>query len=147
MLQRLADEVKIVQAITITAGAAGATNINGTAIDTEGYEGVLFVFQFGAIVGTAVTSIKVQQDTAVGMGSAADLAGTGQTIADTDDDKVFYIDVKRPLEQFLRAVVLRATANATVSCMAYLYRGRQFPVSHGTNVAGELHYAPAEGTA
>lgn len=146
MIQRLAEEVKIVQAITITAGAAGATNINGTAIDTEGYEGVLFVVQFGAIVGTAVTSIKVQQDTVVGMGSAADLAGTGQTIADTDDDKVFYIDVKRPLEQFVRLVVLRATANATVSAMAYLYRGRQFPASHGANVAGELHYAPAEGS-
>lgn len=147
MVGNLAHDVKIQQCITLTAGAAGATNINGSEVDTEGFEGVLFVFQFGPIVGTAVTSIKVQQDTVTGMGSAADLAGSGQTVADTDDDKVFYVDVKRPLERFLRPVVLRATANATVSCMAYLYRGRSFPVSHGTNVAGEVHSSPAEGTA
>jgi len=143
----LADEVKIVQAITITAGAAAATAINGTAIDTAGYDGVLFVVQFGAIVVTAVTSIKAQQDTAVGMGSAADLAGSAQTVADTDDDKVFYIDIKRPLEQFVRLVVSRATANATCSAMAYLYRSRSRPVAHGTGVAGEKFASPVEGTA
>ena len=142
-----ADDVKIVQAITITAGAAGTTAINGTAIDMSGYERCLFVVQFGAIVGGVVTSIKVQQDIAVGMASAADLAGTGQTVADTDDDKVFYIDIQKPREDFVRLVVSRATQNATCSAMAYLYGARQKPVTHGTNVAGESHYAPAEGAA
>lgn len=146
-IQTFHDDVKIVQAVTITAGAAGATAINGTAIDMSGYERCLFVVQFGAIVATAVTSIKVQQDTTSAMSSAADLAGTGQTVADTDDDKVFYIDIQKPREDFVRLVVSRATANATCSAMAYLYGARQKPVTHGTGVAGESHYSPAEGAA
>jgi hypothetical protein len=146
-MQLLSDDVKVVQAITITAGAAGLTAINGTVIDTAGYDGVLFVVQFGAIVALAVTSIKAQQDVVVGMGAAADLAGTNQVVADTDDDKIFYIDIKRPLEQFVRLVVSRATANATLAAMAYLYRSRSRPVAHGTGVAGEKFASPIEGTA
>jgi hypothetical protein len=144
---QLSDDVKIVQAITITAGAAGLTNINGTVIDTAGFDGVLFVVQFGAIVATAVTSIKAQQDTVVGMGAAADIAGTNQVVADTDDDKIFFIDIKRALEQFVRVVVSRATANATCSAIAYLYRSRSRPVTHGTGVAGEKFASPVEGVA
>lgn len=146
MLSRLAEEVSIRQAITITAGAAGATAINGTAIDMSGYEGCLFVLQMGAIVGGAVTSLKVQQDTASAFGSPQDLAGSNQAIADTADDTVFYVDIKRPTKDFVRLVVSRATQNATCSAMAYLYRGRQFPTAHGAGVAGEVHVAPAEGS-
>jgi hypothetical protein len=147
MVGRFSDDIKIVQAVTIAAGAAGTSAINGTSIDMSGYEGVCFVVQFGAITAGAVTSIKLQQDTVTGFGSAADIEGTAQTIADTDDDKVFYIDIKRPREDFVRLVVSRATQNATCSAMAYLYRGRTFPVTHGTNVAGETFSGPAEGTA
>jgi hypothetical protein len=143
----LGDDVKIVQAVTIAAGAAGSSPVNGTAIDMSGYEGVLFVVQFGPIVSGAVTSIKVQQDVTSAMSTAADIAGTAQTVADTDDDKVFYVDLKRPREDFVRLVVSRGTQAATCAAMAYLYGSRQKPVTHGTNVAGEIHYAPAEGTA
>lgn len=145
-MQLFGHDVKIQQVITLTAGAAGATPINGTPVDMAGYDGVCFVVQFGAIAPGAVTSIKAQQDTAVGMGAAADLAGTGQTIADTDDDKVFYVDVLKPKEDFVRLVVSRGTANATVSAVAYLYRARSKPVTHGANVAGESFVSPAEGT-
>src|ERR1043166_808539 len=125
----LPEDTKIVQAITITAGAAGTSAINGTAIDTSGFDGCLFVVQFGAIVAGAATSIKVQEDTTSAFGAAADLAGSNQTIADTDDDKVFYVDIRRQPKQWLRIVVSRATQNATCSAMAYLYRTRSRPVT------------------
>jgi hypothetical protein len=140
-------DIKIVQAISLTAGAAGTTAINGAAIDMAGFDGVVFVVQFGAIVGTAVTSIKVQQDTTAAFGAPADLLGSGQAVADTDDNKVFYVDVKAPRKDFVRLVVSRATAAATVSAMAFLYGSRSRPVTHGTDVAGELFERPAEGTA
>lgn len=140
-------DVKIVQAITLAAGAAGTSVINGTPIDLAGYDGVCFVVQVGPITAGGVTSLKVQQDTSIAMGAPADLAGTGQAIADTDDDKVFYADVKAPKEDFVRLVVSRATQPATVSAMAYLYGGRSRPVVHGVNVAGELFVSPAEGAA
>lgn len=147
MLGQLIDEVKVTQAVTIAAGAAGTTTIGGAIIDMAGYDGVLVVVQFGAITAGAVTSIKMQQDTVVGFGGAADLAGTNQTIADTDDDKLFYIDLKRPLEQFVRLFVSRATQTATLSAVYYQYKGRSKPAVQPAGVAGEKWISPAEGTA
>lgn len=146
---QMSKNCKISQCMTTTAGAAGTTDINGSAIDMSGWEGVLFIISFGAIVSGAVTSIKAQQDTASGMGSAADLLGTAQTIADTDDDKTFYIDIKNPRERYVRAVVDRGTQNATVgNITAIQYGPRTAPVAaHGTSVSGESFVGVAEGTA
>ena len=143
----LMDEVKLVNCITVTAGAAGTSAINGTPIDLAGYDGVCFIFKFGPIVAGAVTAIKVQEDTVVGMGSAADVAGTGQTVADTDDDTYKVCDIKRPLKQFLRPVVSRGTQAATVTCDALLYRPRTRPPTQPAGVAVEKFQTPAEGTA
>lgn len=143
----LSDEVKIVQCVTLTAGAAGSSNINGSIIDTTGFYGCLFIVQFGTITAGAATSIKVQQDTVVGFGGAADLQGTAQTVIDTADDTIFYVDLKRPLEQFVRLVVLRATQNAVVGATAILYGARNRPVTQPAGVAGEKWVGPIEGTA
>lgn len=149
MNKALSQECKISQAITVTNGAAGTTAINGAIIDMAGYDGLLILVTFGAIVATAVTSIKAQQGEASNLSDAADLLGTGQTIADTDDEKTFYIDIPKPRERYIRLVVSRGTANATVADALYIqYRKRSTgAASHGTNVAGELHTAEAEGTA
>ena len=138
---------KISSAVTIAAGAAGATNINGTILDMADFEGVLVIVQTGPIVAGAVTSIKMQQDSASGMGGAQDLLGSGQTIADTDDNKTFYIDFHRPQKRYVRLVVLRATQNATVSATYQQYGFRKPPVTHGSGVSGETLLSSAEGTA
>lgn len=144
----LTKNVKISQVVTPTAGAAGTTAINGTIIDMSGAEGVTFIVTMGAIVANAVTSLKVQQGAASNMSDAADLAGSAVAIADDDDEKVFYIDVVKPLERYVRLVVSRATQNATVaSAIAVQYGLRTAPKAHGTGVSGELHVSPAEGTA
>ena len=145
----LSKSCKITQAITVTNGAAGTSDINGVTLDMSGWDGVLMLCTFGAITSGAVTSIKAQQDTASGMGTAADLAGTAQTIGDTDDEKTFYIDLYRPAERYVRLVVDRGTQNAVVSDAIYIqYKGTSLPVaSHGSNVSGETWISPAEGTA
>lgn len=144
----LSEEVKITQAITTTAGAAGTSDINGATLDMQGWDGVLMVVHVGAIVATAVTGIRAQQGAAANMSDAADLAGSAQAIADTDDDKVYFIDLSRPQERYVRLVVDRATANATIGGATYIqYRGRKAPVTHATGVSGERHVSPAEGTA
>lgn len=143
----LSKDNKISSAVTITAGAAGATSINGSILDMEGFEGVLVKVQTGAIVAGAVTTIKMQQDSASDMSGAQDLAGTEQVIADNDDDKTFYIDLYKPAKRFVRLVIPRATQNATVAATYEQYGARKRPVTHGTSVAGETHVSPAEGTA
>jgi hypothetical protein len=147
MVGLFSHDVKIVQAVTVTAGAAGTSAINSSVIDMSGYGAVCFIVQFGAIVSGAVTSIKAQQDITSAMSTAADLAGTNQTVADTADDTVFYVDIRNPQKDFVRLVISRATQNATCSAIAVLYRSRIKPTTHGAGVAGETFVAPAEGTA
>ena len=148
----LTDTVNPIQITTATAGAAGTSSITSTAVNMAGYDGCLFLVPFGAIVSGAATSIKLQQCDTSG-GSYADLTGTSQTVADTDDDKTFVIDIKRPQEHYLKLVVSRATQNATVGAIyAIPYqkrtRGSILPVA-GTNAIGgvERFAFPAEGTA
>ena len=146
----LSKNIKITQAITPTAGAAGTTAINGATLDMLGWDGVLMVVTMGAITGSAVTSINAAQDSASGMGTAADLLGTGQTIADTDDEDIFVIDLYRPIERYVRVEVARATQNAVVSSAVYYqYAGSnvKLPPSHGSTINIEQHSSPAEGTA
>jgi hypothetical protein len=145
---QLSKNTKISQAVTVTAGAAGTSAINGATLDMSGFEGVLIIVRMGAIVSGAVTSIKAQQDSASGMGTAADLLGTSQTIADTDDEKTYYIDIKNPRERYVRLVVSRGTQNATVSSAEYIqYGAKTLPTTHGSNVSGEAFVGVAEGTA
>ncbi len=148
----LTDYANPIQVSTVTAGAAGTSDITSTAVDMAGYDGCLFIVPFGAIVSGAVTSIKLTQCDTTG-GAYADLAGTGQTVADTDDDKTFLIDIQAPQEQFLKLVVDRGTQNATVGGIYAIpynkaFRSTVLPVA-GTNAIGgvERFEAPAEGTA
>lgn len=149
MNTHLIDQVKLTQAITPTAGAAGATAINGATLDMAGWDGVLIWVPFGAIVTNAVTSIKVQHGDASNLADAADVEGTAQTVSDGADDTGFWIDIHRTAKRYIRVVVLRATQNATVGGALYMqYKGRALPPTQGTGVAGgEKHVAPVSGTA
>lgn len=138
---------KIVQAVTVANGAAGTSAINGEIIDMQGFEFISFIVQFGPIVGGAVTSIKVQRDTDAAMGTAADVAGTAQTVADDFDNKVKTIDWLRPGERYVRLVVSRGTQAATCAAIALLYGASAKPVTQPTDVVGEVHKDKAEGTA
>ena len=144
----ISEGVKISSAITPTAGAAGTSDINGTTLDMQGVDGGLMVVRMGAITSSAVTSIKAQQGAASDLSDAADLEGTGQTFADTDDENVFYIDLFRPSERYVRLVVDRGTADAVVAdALYYQYKSSELPVTQGSDISGESHITPDEGTA
>lgn len=124
----LLEDVKIVR--VSNAQAAGVGAVNGTAVDMQGYDGVLFLVAFGAIVAGAVTSVKAQQGAVSDGSDAADLAGTGITVADDQDNKIAALDVYRPTGRYVRPVVSRATQNATIdSITAILYNGRSKPTA------------------
>lgn len=149
MTEHLSQACKITVAITPANGVAGVTDINGVTLDMSGYEGVLMVVTFGAITSGAVTSIKAQRDEDSALGTVADIAGSAQAIADTDDEKTFYIDIYRPAERYVRLLVDRATQNAVVASATYIqYGAHASPVAaHGTGVAGERFVDAVEGTA
>ncbi len=130
-------------------GAAGTSDLTSEAVDTQGYEGARFILGLGEIVSGAVTSSKIQQCDTSG-GTYADLAGTGQTIADDDDNQIVVTEIFRPRERYLKHVIDRGTQNATVDFLIVeLFGAIKEPVTQDAAVVvgQEIHVSPAEGTA
>lgn len=133
------------------AVAAGTSDITPSAgINMADFDGCIFVVQFGTLTSTAVTSIEVHQSSDNGDGdSFTAILGTKVTVADDDDNKVFYVDITAPTEQYLKCIVNRGTANAVLDgIMAIQYGPAAMPTTHDSTIKdGELHVGAAEGTA
>jgi len=115
----------------------------------RGYEGVLFMVAAGAITTAGVQSINAAQDIASG-GSFTDLLGTGITVADNDDNQIFWLDVYQPSKRYVRLEIARSVQNsAWGEIYAIMYGGRQLPEVNNIvdTSTGEVHLTPAEGAA
>ena len=146
-MNQLISSSKIVQCVTVAAGAAGTSAINGSVIDFKEAEGALIIVQVGAITAGGVQSIKFQEGDAANLSDAADVTGTSQTIADDDDGEVFYLDIRKPAKRYGRLVISRATQNSAFSAVAVVYGLRDQPVTQPSGVTGEKHVSPVAGTA
>lgn len=148
----LADNVKCVRLKpdgTNYTAAAGTSTVTSDILDTAGFETVTLLICLGAVVTGGVPNIKVQQDTDVAGATMADLAGTEQLPTDAGDNKIFIVEIVKPIERYLRTVIARATQNATVdSIVAILSGAGSRPVTSDATVGGrEVFTSPAEGTA
>ena len=133
------------------AVAAGTTDVTSAVIDMQNYEGALIIFAFGAITASAVTSCKAQQSGDDGASDAyADLLATGITVADDDDNQIVILDIFKPEERYLKAVIDRGTQDAVVDGIFVLrYGAMKLPATDdsATVVASEVHVSHEEGTA
>jgi len=146
-IPRSITELKFTSALNYLSGTADR---NGATLDMDGFKAVLMVVKFAVIAPGAVTSIKAQQDTLSNMSTAADLAGTGITVAADDDDQIFIIDLYEPVERYVRLVIDKDAANATAECAYYIqYYATNRPTTPTVTdlVTYERHMSPAEGTA
>jgi len=146
-LSNLGTDVKITTALSYASGTADR---NGAVLDMAGYESALIAVHFAAIAGGAVTSIKAQQGAIANMSDAADLLGTGITVAADDDDQIFWLNILKPRERYIRVVIDKDGANAVAeSAIYYQSTGRLQPEDNNVDdlVTGEVHVSPAEGTA
>jgi len=147
MNNALSQEAQIRTALDYASAAAVR---NGAVFDMQGFEGVMMVVKFAAVAAAGVFSIKVQQDTAVGMGAAADLAGTAIAVANDDDEQIFILDIYQPKERYVRVVVVKDATNVSAEMAFYIgYGARTLPVVQTLvdKVTYELHVSPVEGTA
>lgn len=151
MIEPLSQQIAIVNAITVAAGAAGTAVVYGAALDMHAYgtDRVLVMVMLGPIVSGAGTSVKVQTDDNAAFTSALDIAGSSQTIADDKDNTIFLVDVINPPERYVRVAVLRATQAATCTALYLVYGLRNRPYTQSaTDVSGlEIHRDKATGTA
>ena len=131
------------------AVAAGTTVLTpGSGIDMANFETCIFIVSMGAITASAVTSIEVHQSD--DDSSYAALLGSNVAIADDDDNEVFYVEVNKPRDRYLKLIVNRAIQNAVLDGIVAVQGGpKVLPVTHDANTVGggEFHVSPAEGTA
>ena len=125
---------------------ANNETINGAGVDMLEYGAVTFIVvaQKGE---SANFSIKAQQAQQSDYSDAADLAGTAVSFSTTASvDGVAVLEIRRPRERYVRPVVTVPTLSAAkaVCVIAIKHSPTRVPT---TNVTGELHVSPAEGTA
>jgi hypothetical protein len=141
--QPLSDDISIsMDGPTIT----GTTAIDSTPVNMAGYSGVLFIVRLGTAA--ANNNIRVQQDTAVAMGTAADLAGT---LVASGANNIVAVEVLYPGgpagEAFVRCRVTRGTSTTIDSITTILFGARQRPTVMPSTVSFESWTGPIEGTA
>lgn len=129
------------------AQTAGTGAVTSDIIDMAGFEGVLFLTRFGTAA--ANNSVKVQQDSAAAMGSAADLEGTSVVSGADPSNEAIYVDVYKPQERYVKLYVTRGTSSTLGEIWAIQYGCRNAPQTHAVSgtLTGEAHVSPDEGTA
>jgi len=113
----------------VNSTAAGVTNINGTHVDMQGWDNVVFICLMGALTATQITILKAQNGSLANDTDQADItaAATPQAL-DGDSNKALVLEVVRPLLRYVRPVVLRSVANAAIDgVIAIQYSGDKLP--------------------
>lgn len=113
----------------VNATAAGTTAINGTHVDMQGWDNVVFVCLMGTLTATQVTNLQAQNGALANDSDQANITGA-QTpnAADGDSNKALVLEVVRPLLRYVRPVVNRGTANAVIDgVIAIQYSGDKLP--------------------
>lgn len=135
----------------MAAQAAGTDDtLTGTAISVAAARDITFVFAFGTITATAVTTCKLQGCTASDGTGATDLLGTGVSVAADDDDQIAVIELTAPIKYaYVRPAIVRATANVVVDGVISIQtKHANAPPTQGATVVDvETHANPAAGTA
>ncbi len=123
---------------------ASTVTINSDSVDMSGYDGVMFVTSYGTAA--ADNLLRAAQSTA-STTSFSDLLGTAVGAAASDEDQ--WIDIKRPIERYVRATAVRVTSSTIESIWAFQYGARDVPVDNTTagTIHGEQHVSPSTGTA
>lgn len=136
------NHASVTQHFDVAAAATSAgTDVEGAAVDTQGWEGVEFAVEIATA--NAANFLKIQQS-ADGSTGWADLAGTA-AVAGADGDTV-RSDIYRPEKRYVRAVIDRGGANtATTTLRATLYGPTKAP-THSTVEVVTYTATPAEGT-
>ncbi len=140
----LSEKVKLVKIQDHTT--AGTTTITSSAVDTQGYDGVLFFTSYGTAAADNIAKVQQSSDDAAA-DAYADLVGSGVASGTSDED--VWIDIQRPKERYLKFLGVRGTSSTLESMWAILYNPRSVPVDNTTSgtITGEANLSTAEGTA
>ena len=142
----LGKNIKITKCLDYDTGSAVR---EGATLDMQGFDGVLAIMHCADIHNSAVGDLHFETATQANFSSGQDLANTAIAVAGTDDDDLFVIDLYRPQERWIRAVVTKDTSNTAAESVVYVqYTGRKGPIDNteAGEVTYELNISPDRGT-
>ena len=113
--------------IVMAAQAAGTSDtITATEVDMLGFEGVMFVAHIGTVTSTGVATLTAKNSATSGSYGSGTIdtllqpvsGATVQAVATTgDSNTLLVIDIYRPPLRYVRAQIVRATANVVIASM------------------------------
>lgn len=106
------------------ASQIASANVNGTVIDTQGWDGVCYIFNLGAMTSTATFDARVMTSANSNFSGNSNVAGAllVQVLAATGNTNAYIIDVYRPTLRYLKTATQPATANTQFASIAVRYR-------------------------
>jgi hypothetical protein len=137
--EHLSENVKITTFAPVATGTS--TILQTTGLDMTGFDGCMFIVRLGSPAVDNSLSIK-QCDTTGG--SYAALTGTAVGLHVSNNPLI--VDVKRPIEGFLKYEVARGTTTTIDTICAIQYGSRTRPTTQPSGTALEKHHAPVEGS-
>lgn len=125
---------------------AATTDVTSSALDMEGFDGVLFFTSYGTAA--ADNLFHVEQSSDDGSSDAyTDVAGSEMNLAGaSDEDQV--LDIINPEERYLKVIAERGTSSTLESIWALQYRADSLVAMSsvtGTQIVQRL-VAPVAGT-
>ena len=129
--------------VVLAADAAALdTDVDSTVVDMAGYDGCLFMV---AIIDSAATGVASLIGEGGALANGSDMAvlsgATATKTCGAENDELnndfLVVDIKRPLQRYLRVNLKSATANiAYGETIAIRYRAGKTPVVHGALANG-----------
>lgn len=112
--------------------AAGTTARTSDIIDMSGFDGVMFIADFGTLIEAGTLNVEVLENTANQTSGMAAVTGTSAyTVTAADAAKAkncIVVDVFQPNERYLEVTVTPATQNAVITGVtAIRYNGKVKP--------------------
>lgn len=123
--------------VLVATAAGTADTLTGDILDMQGYDSVVLVAILGDVTATSVLTLKAFCGDAPALGDGAYKTATATVTADATsaDNKLLVLDVIRPGKRYVRADLVRATANAVVDgIIAYRYNARNAPTTQPSDV-------------
>ncbi len=127
------------------AAAAGTSTIQSSVIDMKGLEACTFIAALGDVTDTAALELVVQHGDQSDGSDAADVASGNVTFtagASDADNMLMAVEIVRPQKRYVRAKLVRGTANAVLDGIIALQTSPALaPVTHdastvlGTGIA------------
>lgn len=125
-MNNLLDSVKIMRGINAMSSKSSAI---GNAIDTAGYDGIMFVsYGSSKALGASVTLKAAGSTAAAGTYvKYNDYAASTKMATNSFDYKILALDISKPLKRYVKAVVGGASSSGmhTRAITAILYNGRR----------------------